>query len=734
MSNKLITKEYLEKQLKNYKSQVLVKNFVSHEDGKELFSGSYNDLTDKPDIPTVTNDLTDELKASYDDTVLKSHEHTNNNVLNKFTESGEGKLMFDGDLILNGITPHIGENGNWYVGEEDTGISAKGEVGKDGKSIQSITTDGSNNIIVTFTDNTTKNIGQLNINVSADFLTNKGFGNLRYYNNKFQSYDTSSSSWADIQATEDNPLIMNLAPQSMQKMHLTYDINKDAYKIIFKEPKDTIINGQMLVCVEGIKFVRKLNSEPKNVDDGTLVLDYKRRDFSNYNHTSFLDTEHSANGGENWYYKAFPYSTNGYVSNSSANVANCTCKDYWLFGFKLDQKESDPGSMITYLKDCDNAYYESAYMDYNSGTFNYGDWEDAWFIKNLKPVMLKYDGTVGYELNPNDYTKKLDGTASDISNASYQGNAMIGVPKVYWKIVDNGDNTANIYFSNKKVDNNFVCWSHIDNNGKEIDYCYMPIYNGYSDGTRLRSLSGKTPMYLQSVTTEISLAKANNTSSSNVIWYTEVFSDRMLINLLLLLIGKSTNTQAVFGNGYCTGGSENSNPRIATGTMNTKGLFWGSNGSSMVGVKVFGMEHWWGNQWRRIAGWINDKGTQKIKLTYGKSDGSTTTGYNTTGSGYISVGYNFTGAIFDKTVRKDYIYKMGFTKYGLIPSAGGGSTTTYYTDGAWFDNRSVYYSYVGGECANDYFGFNGAFTCSLANDTSFYGWNFGAAISCKPKK
>jgi hypothetical protein len=25
---------------------------------------------------------------------------------------------------LKGTTPHIGENGNWYVGEEDTGVSA----------------------------------------------------------------------------------------------------------------------------------------------------------------------------------------------------------------------------------------------------------------------------------------------------------------------------------------------------------------------------------------------------------------------------------------------------------------------------------------------------------------------------------------------------------------------------------------------------------------------------------
>lgn len=32
----------------------------------------------------------------------------------------------------DGITPHIGENGNWYIGETDTGVKAQGKDGKDG--------------------------------------------------------------------------------------------------------------------------------------------------------------------------------------------------------------------------------------------------------------------------------------------------------------------------------------------------------------------------------------------------------------------------------------------------------------------------------------------------------------------------------------------------------------------------------------------------------------------------
>jgi hypothetical protein len=36
---------------------------------------------------------------------------------------------FEPVRVLRGITPHIGENGNWYIGKEDTGINAEGKDG-----------------------------------------------------------------------------------------------------------------------------------------------------------------------------------------------------------------------------------------------------------------------------------------------------------------------------------------------------------------------------------------------------------------------------------------------------------------------------------------------------------------------------------------------------------------------------------------------------------------------------
>ena len=611
---------------------------------------------------------------------------------------------------------------NGFTGTEDQWLeSLKGEKGT---SITSITKDDNDNIIVTFSDNTTQNIGKLSVDIQGDFLTSDGFGNLRYYNGHFQYYDESSSTWIDTSVTPSNVYIMNMTPQEMKKIFAVYDTDLGKYKLKFEEPDDTVIDGQVACVVEKVIIRRKLGSVPTSETDGDLVLEIKRKDFGSYKNEYFVDTTLSPSNGDVYYYKAFPMSTTGFYNTNPANETDgIKCKNYNLYGFKLDQNESDPSSMITYIED--NKCFESARMDYNSDKFKYGDWKDVWFIKKLKPCMLKYDGTVDYELDKNDYTKKLDGADSDVANASYGGNAMVGIPKVYWKIVDNGDNTANIYICDKKLDDDFHCWSHIDANGNEIDYCYMPIYSGFSDGTRLRSLSNKEPLSGHSAQQEIDLSIANNVDENTHIWYTELFIDRQLINLLLLLIGKSTDTQTVFGAGNNNSYVSTSNTGVKNaGIMNNKGLFWGDN-TNTIGVKIFGMEHYWGNQFRRIAGWITYHGVQKIKLTYGQSDGSTVDGYNTDGSGYIALDNSTPSGSTGGCISK-----MMLSKNCLIPIISSGSVTTYYTDGMWFHNSRITYNLFGG--ASDSGNRAGAF-CS-ENDclATFHGWAVSTSISCKP--
>lgn len=74
----------------------------------------------------------------------------------------EAKVL-DGADGLDGITPHIGENGNWKIGTVDTGIKAEGIDGTDGK-----------NGIDGFSPTITENEGNDNSTYKLDITTSTG--------------------------------------------------------------------------------------------------------------------------------------------------------------------------------------------------------------------------------------------------------------------------------------------------------------------------------------------------------------------------------------------------------------------------------------------------------------------------------------------------------------------------------------------------------------------------------
>ena len=185
------------------------------------------------------------------------------------------------------------------------------------------------------------------------------------------------------------------------------------------------------------------------------------------------------------------------------------------------------------------------------------------------------------------------------------------------------------------------------------------------------------------------------------------------------MMGKSTDGQTVYGKGRC-----DTNSAVNTGTMNSRGMFWGSNNGT-DGVKVFGMEHFWGNLWRRTAGWMNVNGTQKVKLTRGTKDGSTVSDYNTDGNGYKTV----SGATPSGS-SGGYINSMKTEGFGRIPVTASGSSSTFEADGLYYNNSGTMYAVVGGawsdglQCGPFYANLNYAPSISAS-----YG---GAALSCKP--
>ena len=84
-----------------------------------------------------------------------------------------GQNGTNGENGQNGVTPHIGDNGNWYIGETDTGIPAtgpagtngtngeNGQNGQDGISIVSSSVDESGDLIITFSNGEIVNAGHI---------------------------------------------------------------------------------------------------------------------------------------------------------------------------------------------------------------------------------------------------------------------------------------------------------------------------------------------------------------------------------------------------------------------------------------------------------------------------------------------------------------------------------------------------------------------------------------------
>lgn len=405
------------------------------------------------------------------------------------------------------------------------------------------------------------------------------------------------------------------------------------------------------------------------------------------------------------------------IANALEQIANQRVRGYLLYGFHFDNNESDSDAKITYIADAVGAV--PARMDYTNGVFDYGSWLNAFFMP--RPCMVKYGGQVDYYLNPENYAQKVDGTPSDVANESYEGNAMMewgrDGKKIWMKIVPD-ETGASVYFSDIQVDSTFHAYAFYNKNNVLMDHFYTPIYNGFKDASgKMRSLSGKAISHSLSGTAEITACTANGDG-----WYTECIADRMLINMLLILISKSTSTQSVFGQGMTSGG-ESAMKAYLTGSLDAKGMFFGYNATDKA-VKVFGMENYWGCQWRRIAGLIQKGGKAYYKLTRGTADGSTATDFNTDGSGYIE----HSGALLGTSGQ--WQSTQAFDTNLMIPSGGGASDRTHMCDYYWVNTGATTYALLGGSSGD---GSNcGAFCLSLSDGVSGAFWYRGCAPSLKP--
>lgn len=356
-------------------------------------------------------------------------------------------------------------------------------------------------------------------------------------------------------------------------------------------------------------------------------------------------------------------------------------------------------------------YYDNGTTTYNlcrrvTSCYSVRIYRNNNLIHNLIPVERQSDNELGL------YDTITDKFYTNASTGTFiKGNYIT-------------ENHGWFYCSDIKVDDSYNCWNNYDCYNNIIPHFYTPIYNTTISSNKMRSLSGITLTTANGSGTttgrlELDSALANNTTP-DIEWYSGVWSDRVLISALMVLISKNLNNQAVFGNGISTQSAKES---YVTGTLNDKGLFYGSLTDYTTAVKIFGMENFYGCVGQRTAGLVGTGTGYAYKLTYGQADGSDIDTYNENG-----LGYKFVLGQPNATSNLNWVDKMQFGSFGILPLTVNGNVNTYWSDSFWSGTN---YAVIG---QNDVDSNNasGSLCISLTDSFNTASWNISGSLSCKP--
>ena len=494
---------------------------------------------------------------------------------------------------------------------------------------------------------------------------------------------------------------------------LTKVVKDNQVLLKWTDPEDTILNGKVVASWGGTMIVKKQGSYPINEEDGELVINSTIA--QQYKKEALVDT---VDIPDNWYYKAFPYST---YNKFTYNDKNCFTNAI-IYEFTIDPNNSDSLTRVEYPEGSQNSYFKPAYMDFEKDTWVWGDWSlDNFFMP--KPCMLKVEGDTPetrktkfqYYLNIDDYSKKLsDDSPSEVANTTEIWQAMAEIPQIWLKFTNDEDTGfIHVYISNRQVDEQYHCYTHYNADGDLVPYIYTQLYNPKEVNSIMRSISGQNAQtYTQGLTVR------TWTKNNGAGWDFLTFGQWMLYQVLTILVTKSTSTTKSIGLGIYTSGSGEGDP---AGGLNKKGYFYGRNANKSV--KVFGTENLYGDYHKLIVGLHYSANGLLYKLSEDMSDGSGVVGYNTTGENYLSFEPITGGA--------GYLKNMKVNEKGMFPHETGGSTTTYFCNYTFWLNGGMarvggaYYG--GGDTA-------GLYVYDINQSVQGQGVQYGFTISFVPRE
>lgn len=307
-----------------------------------------------------------------------------------------------------------------------------------------------------------------------------------------------------------------------------------------------------------------------------------------------------------------------------------------------------------------------------------------------------------------------DGSAIDI-DLSRKENRMVYFPKYYHKTVERSPGIWRTYISEQQIDSDYI----------EEPEMLLSTFEAYTntDGT-LMSVWGVASTASQTMATFISQAKSNGP-----LWSIGDYRSHATIARMFCAYYKTTNISTSNSAIPCSGGTKRYNYGVTGATItlgNRDGKKATTNDTSYYSTNFLGLEDCYYSKWEFVQG-INILKGKYVVYDGGSFPDKDVAELEAAGATNIRVvGYEPNPAATDGY--NGWIKAVAQGKYGdVVPTAHGGSETTYYSDYSWFNptgNRIFLRSGAsdnGSQC--------GVFV-ARAHAASSYSWaNLGARLA-----
>lgn len=265
-----------------------------------------------------------------------------------------------------------------------------------------------------------------------------------------------------------------------------------------------------------------------------------------------------------------------------------------------------------------------------------------------------------------------DGPAIDI-DLSRKENRMVYFPKYYHKTVERSPGIWRTYISEQQIDGDYI----------EEPEMLLSTFEAYTntDGT-LMSVWGVASTASQTMATFISQAKSNGP-----LWSIGDYRSHATIARMFCAYYKTTNISTSNSAIPCSGGTKRYNYGVTGATItlgNRDGKKATTNDTSYYSTNFLGLEDCYYSKWEFVQG-INILKGKYVVYDGGSFPDKDVAELEAAGATNIRVvGYEPNPAATDGY--NGWTKAVAQGKYGdVVPTAHGGSETTYYSDYSWFN-------------------------------------------------